>query len=109
MNYLISSILAIAAAVAGYFWGLNQGQAKAQETQSQLDISRQTQQLGEHIQYLTLTQQNKLSDLEMLLKTRMVAQKVQLKALSETTSYQKNMVDSTVATADQLLQHPKDD
>ncbi|NVJ48941.1 MAG: hypothetical protein HWE13_01605 [Gammaproteobacteria bacterium] len=101
MQYVFSIILAVAAAVAGYFYGLQQGQTKAAIQSQSLLNSHRVQVLGENIQYLTLLQQQKSPELEQLLKARLVAQKVQLE--SDSQALHDAVVKRSVDTVNELL------
>ncbi|NVJ59051.1 MAG: hypothetical protein HWE27_01610 [Gammaproteobacteria bacterium] len=78
MDKIVYVIFALAVAVSCYFWGVQSGQAKAQQAEVQQQAIQRAQSLSEQLQYVTLLNLEKTDELNVLIRSRILSEKTRL-------------------------------
>ncbi|PWK53028.1 hypothetical protein [Pleionea mediterranea] len=104
MDKVIYAFFAIAAATASYFWGHQAGQETAQKQHIQQKTLKMAENISHQIQYQTLIELNKVDELQLLVKSRILADKTQLEVqLADPAIQNKALLKDAIATANQVL------
>jgi len=109
MDKVIFAIFVVTATAAGYFFGMQHGQDKANKVQYQQEALKRAETISQLIQYHTLLDLDKSDELSVLIKSRVIAERSQLEMQLTSKELERSaLLADAVKMADTILQ-PKAD
>ncbi len=104
MDKILYVVLAAVLTAVGYFLGVQSGQQKMQAIELQQSAMLRAENIGQHIQYVTLLNLGKTDELKLLLRSRVLSEKTQLEMQTMDPALSDNLLlKDAIATADSVL------
>lgn len=104
MDKVVYVIFSLAVAVSCYFWGVQSGQATAQQVEAKQQAVQRAQSLSEQLQYVTLLKLEKTDELNVLIRSRILSEKTRLEMdLARPELADNTLLKDAVKTAQEVL------